>query len=183
MPQGERRAVLSGLHEAQSSLAVWQPSLVWVTWIGRLAWLCRSEDRCRLRLRDQPDGNAVNRSPPGLALLPPAFLRGVFSSFYLVTWVAQWLEVFQQQARSVGEGNYVVDELGQRPPAARPASSAPRLTPQDHQTNFLPLVVVSALAARNFAFSEAGFYLPFVRLAVARSSQGRAAWLSPQMGQ
>ena len=52
-------AVLAGLHEAEPRLAVRQRQLVRVTRSRRLAWLCRSERRHRLRVRDEPDGDDV----------------------------------------------------------------------------------------------------------------------------
>ena len=52
-------AVLAGLHEAEPGLAVRQRALVRITRSRRLAWLCRSGGRRRLRLRDEPDGDAI----------------------------------------------------------------------------------------------------------------------------
>ncbi len=65
MPEGPRRAVLIGLHEAEPHLAVRQRQLVRVTRSRRLSWLCRSERCCRLRLRDEPVGDAIDRRPAG----------------------------------------------------------------------------------------------------------------------
>ena len=75
-------AVLAGLHEAESRLAVRQRALVRLSGIRRLSRLCRSGGRHWIRVRDQPDGNAIDRRPARCraqrrALLgSPSFVRG-----------------------------------------------------------------------------------------------------------
>ena len=56
-------AVLAGLHEAESRLAVRQRALVRVSRVRRLSRLCRSDGRHWIRVRDQPDGDATDRRP------------------------------------------------------------------------------------------------------------------------
>src|SRR5215471_17193019 len=65
MHEDRRRAVLTGLHEVVSCLAVRQRQFVRITRSRRLSWLCRSHGWCRLRLCDEPDGDAVDRRPAG----------------------------------------------------------------------------------------------------------------------
>src|SRR5688572_30120604 len=85
MPEGER-AVLVGLHEAEPRLAVRQCTLVRLSWLGRLSRLCRSDGRSWIRVRDQPDGDAIDRRPPRCgaqrrALLPFAgLMRDIMST-------------------------------------------------------------------------------------------------------
>ncbi len=72
--KGER-AVLAGLHEAEPRLAVRQRALVRVSWVRRLSRLCRSDGRHRIRVRDQPDGDATDRRPPRCGAQRRALLR------------------------------------------------------------------------------------------------------------
>ncbi len=60
MPEG-RRAILAGLHEAESRVAIRRRELVRIAGLGRLARLCRSSRRHRIRLRHQPDGHDTDR--------------------------------------------------------------------------------------------------------------------------
>ena len=70
-----------GFMKPSRRLAVRQRQLVRVTRSRRLSWLCRSERWRRLRLRDEPDGDDVDRRPAGRGaqrralLLAPEVMR------------------------------------------------------------------------------------------------------------
>src|SRR6185503_2674198 len=61
MLEGRRGAVLAWVHEVECSLAIRRPELLWIAGGGRVAWLCRSGDGGRLRIRHESDGNRTHR--------------------------------------------------------------------------------------------------------------------------
>ena len=75
MHEGQRRAVLAGLHEAEPRLAVRQRQFVRLTRGRRFSWLCRSNRRRRLRLRHEPDGDTIDRRPAGCGAQRRTLLR------------------------------------------------------------------------------------------------------------
>src|SRR5438045_4567178 len=76
-------AVLFGIHEVHLRLAIRQRSLVRLPWRRWFAWLRGSGGRHRLRLRDEPDGDDIDRrpagcgAPSGTLLRSPDFMSGV----------------------------------------------------------------------------------------------------------
>ena len=76
-------AVLARLHEAEPRLAVRQRQFVRVARSRRLSRLCRSGGWRRLRLRDEPDGDAVDRRPAGCGARRRAVTR---SSGFVRRW-------------------------------------------------------------------------------------------------
>ena len=56
--EGRRLQFSLGFMKPTPALAVRQRQFVRITRSRRLSWLCRSGGRRRLRLRDEPDGNA-----------------------------------------------------------------------------------------------------------------------------
>jgi len=64
MHEGGRHAVLARLHEAEHCLAR-QRQFVRLARVRRFSWLCRSNRWRRLCLRDEPDGNTINRRSAG----------------------------------------------------------------------------------------------------------------------
>ena len=63
--KARRRRVLTGLHEVVPGLPVRQRQLVRVAGRRRRDGLCRSRGRRRLCLRDEPDGDHIDRRPEG----------------------------------------------------------------------------------------------------------------------
>ena len=61
--KGDGAQVLTGLHEADASLAVWQPRFVRGPWRGWFAGLCGSVRRDRVRLHHEPDRHVLDRRP------------------------------------------------------------------------------------------------------------------------
>src|SRR5687768_11123197 len=61
MHEGRRHAVLARLHEIHSDVAVRRRPLVRIAWCGRITRLCGSGGRRRLRVRDKPDGDSLDR--------------------------------------------------------------------------------------------------------------------------
>ena len=75
MHEGRRHPVLARLHEVHSDLAVRQRPLVRIAWSRRLAWLCGSGGRHRVRVRDEPDGDGLDRRPARCGAQRRALLR------------------------------------------------------------------------------------------------------------
>ena len=75
MPEGRRCAILIGVYEAEHCLAIRQRQFVRLTRIRRFSWLCRSNRWCRLCLRDEPDGDTIERGPAGCGTQRSALLR------------------------------------------------------------------------------------------------------------
>ena len=64
-----------GFMKSTAGLAVRQRSLVRFPWSRWFAWLCGSGRRHRLRVRDEPDGDGIDRRPAGCGAQRRALLR------------------------------------------------------------------------------------------------------------
>ena len=64
MHEGRGAQFSLGFMKPSASLAVRQPEFVRVSGRGRFARLCGSGGRHRIRVRDEPDGDAIDRRPP-----------------------------------------------------------------------------------------------------------------------
>src|ERR1700745_671665 len=65
MHEGGRRAVLTGLHEAEHCLAIRQRQFVRLARVRRVSWVCRSNRWRRVCPRGERDGDTINRRPAG----------------------------------------------------------------------------------------------------------------------
>ena len=73
--KGEGVQFSLGFMKPSRRLAVRQRQFVRITRSRRLSWLCRSGGWHRLRLRDEPDGDAVDRRPAGCGAQRRTLLR------------------------------------------------------------------------------------------------------------